>query len=372
MRVVGQRTSKDTAKLIEEVARGDRLLEDIKDPKLRETVRLALRLHKDPYSAPDSRTRSRIRSRVLFGLRPHEATIIDRLAVVFELLGRPTPYAMRVLAVGVIALAVGASTALVSAGTVADDALYSVKVTSEQMRLALATSPEDRAVVELSIAEHRLAEATALASSGNEDDALVATSEYGEHMANAAAELAQVESLQPETATLVIQLQQRIDEHRATAAAVVARLADDPNRASAAAALSAVAARGAPAAGLSPAPAIAQDAADTADEAASVAERLAVPARVTFAPRSSTAPVQNRPAQDQKTPSGGALTRTDGARPTEQVSKKERAAGVARKAADEAKAAAKKAKQGNRHTPAPKNQDQGESNNRDESNNRED
>ena len=94
--------------------------------------------------------------------------------------------------------------------------------------------------------------------------------------------------------------------------------------------------------------------------------------RVTFAPRSSTAPVQNRPAQDQKTPSGGAVTRTDGARPTEQVSKKERAAGVARKAADEAKAAAKKAKQGNRHTPAPKNQDQGESNNRDESNNRED
>ena len=153
MRVVGQRTSKDTAKLIEEVARGDRLLEDIKDPELRETVRLALRLHKDPYSAPDSRTRSRIRARVLFGLRPHDATMIDRLAVVFELLGRPTPYAMRVLVVGLIVIAVAASTALVSAGTVADDALYSVKVTSEQMRLALATSPEDRAVVELSIAE---------------------------------------------------------------------------------------------------------------------------------------------------------------------------------------------------------------------------
>src|SRR6195256_5126920 len=200
MPVVGQRTAKDTAKLIEEVARGDRLLEDIKDPELRETVRLALRLHKDPFTAPDAKTRSRIRSRVLFGLRPHEATIIDRLAVAFELLGRPTPYAMRVLAVGVIALAIGASTALVSAGTVADDALYSVKVTSEQMRLALATSPEDRAVVELSIAEHRLAEATALASSGNEDDALVATSEYGEHMANAAAEPAQVEGLQPGTA----------------------------------------------------------------------------------------------------------------------------------------------------------------------------
>src|SRR6058998_2450154 len=247
MRVVGQRTSKDTAKLIEEVARGDRLLEEINDPQLRETVRLALRLHKDPFSGPDGRTRSRIRARVLFGLHPQDATLVDRLAIAFELLGRPTPYAMRALAVALVVLAIGASTAVVSAGSVADDALYSVKITSEQMRLALATSPEDRAVVELSIAEHRLAEATALATLGDEDNAIVATSEYGEHMANAAAELAQVEALQPETATLVIQLRQRIDEHRATAAAVVARLAEDPNRSSAAAALSALASRGAPA-----------------------------------------------------------------------------------------------------------------------------
>jgi len=362
---VGQRTAKDTAKLIEEVARGDRLLEDIKDPKLRETVRLALRLHKDPFTAPDAKTRSRIRSRVLFGLRPHEATIIDRLAVVFELLGRPTPYAMRVLAVGVIALAVGASTALVSAGTVADDALYSVKVTSEQMRLALATSPEDRAVVELSIAEHRLAEATALASSGNEDDALVATSEYGEHMANAAAELAQVESLQPETATLVIQLQQRIDEHRATAAAVVARLNEDPNTISAAAALAPLAARGSVPADLSPAAAIAQDAADTADEAAAVAERKVTPARqMNTAPSSggadrNTTPVSATPAADGQSARG-----ENAGGQGEKVSKKERAAGAARKAADEAKAAAKKAKAGAKRTPAPKTRD--ESNNRDD------
>src|SRR6185503_3199007 len=163
------------------------------------------------------------------------------------------PYAMRALAVGLIVVAIGASTAVASAGTVADDALYSVKITSEQMRLALAMSPEDRALVQLSIAEHRLAEATMLATLGNEDDAIVATSEYGEHMANAAAELAQVESLDPETATLVTQLQQRIDEHRATAAAVLARLAEDPTTASAAAAIAPLAARGNPAADLSPA-----------------------------------------------------------------------------------------------------------------------
>ncbi len=364
MRVVGQRTSKDTAKLIEEVARGDRLLEDIKDPELRETVRLALRLHKDPYSAPDSRTRSRIRARVLFGLRPHDATMIDRLAVVFELLGRPTPYAMRVLVVGLIVIAVAASTALVSAGTVADDALYSVKVTSEQMRLALATSPEDRAVVELSIAEHRLAEATALAALGNEDDAIVATSEYGEHMANAAAELAQVESLEPDTATLVIQLQQRIDEHRATAAAVVARLTEDPNTASAAAALAPFAARGNAAADLSPAAAIAQNAADTADEAAAAAER-----KLTPAPQSDASPATGGADRGttsvDATPRDGQTARNDTTNGQgERVSKKERAAGAARKAADEAKAAAKKAKAGAKHTPAPKTRD--DSNSRDD------
>jgi hypothetical protein len=361
--VVGRRSAKDTAKLIEEVARGDRLLEDIKDPALRETVRLALRLHKDPFSGPDARTRSRIRARVLFGLHPHNATILDRLAVVFELLGRPTPYAMRVLAVGLVVVAIGASTALVSAGTVADDPLYSVKTTSEQMRLALATSPEDRAVVELSIAEHRLAEATALATLGDEDNAIVATSEYGEHMANAAAELAQVESLQPETATLVIQLQQRIDEHRATAAAVVARLADDPDRAGAALALAAVAARGAPATDLSPAAAIAQDAADTADEAASVAERKATPAREADTPLSSGT-TDGIPATVVSDPnaSGGA-SRTDSTQ-SERASKKERAAGAARKAADEAKAAAKKAKEGSRRSPAPTNRD--DSSNRDD------
>ena len=353
--MVGRRSAKDTAKLIDEVARGDRLLEDIKDPQLRETVRLALRLHKDPYTAPDARTRSRIRARVLFGLHPRNATLVDRLAIAFELLGRPTPYAMRALAVGLVIVAIGASTAVVSSGTVADDALYSVKTTSEQMRLALATSPEDRAVVELSIAEHRLAEATALATLGDEDNAIVATSEYGEHMANAAAELAQVETLQPETATLVVQLQQRIDEHRATAAAVVARLADDPNRASAAAALSAVAARGAPAAGLSPAAAIAQDAADTADEAASLAERMAIPAPTTGARPSSSGADRDVTSQTgNATPRGGEAASNDSARgQNERVSKKERAAESARKAADEAKASAKKAKEGSRRTPSP-------------------
>jgi len=354
--VVGRRSAKDTAKLIEEVARGDRLLEDIKDPQLRETVRLALRLHKDPFTGPDARARSRIRARVLFGLHPQNATFVDRLAVAFELLGRPTPYAMRALAVALAVIAVGASTAVISAGTVADDALYSVKITSEQMRLALATSPEDRAVVELSIAEHRLAEATALATLGDEDNAIVATSEYGEHMANAAAELAQVEMLQPETATLVIQLQQRIDDHRATAVAVLARLAEDPTRATASTALTVIASRGSPTPNLSPAAAIAQDAADTADEAASVAELKATSPRGAGTPQASGTTDRTATPVVRETPANGGSARAETTQ-TERISKKERAAGAARKAADEAKAAAKKAKEGSRRTPAPNRED---------------
>jgi hypothetical protein len=360
--VVGRRSAKDTAKLIDEVARGDRLIEDIKNPELRETVRLALRLHHDPYTAPDGRTRSRIRCRVLNGLHPQQATLFDRVAVAFELLGRPTPYAMRALAVALGVVAIAASTAAASSGTVADDALYSVKISSEQMRLALAMSPEDRAVVQLSIAEHRLAEATALATLGNEDDAIVATSEYGEHMANAAAELAQVESFQPETATLVIQLQQRIDEHRATAAAVVARFAEDPNRASASAALAALAARGTRAADLSPAAAIAQDAADAAHEAAAVAERMAMPLRATAPSVSSKDEDRTGRSDDQRATSRDRETlrneatsvQNEKASKSEKVSKKERAAEASRKAADEAKAAAKKAKEGSRRTPSPR------------------
>jgi hypothetical protein len=350
--VVGRRSAKDTAKLIEEVARGDRLLEDIKDPQLRETVRLALRLHKDPFTGPDARARSRIRARVLFGLHPQNPTFVDRLAVAFELLGRPTPYAMRALAVALAVIAIGAGTAVVSAGTVADDALYSVKITSEQMRLALATSPEDRAVVELSIAEHRLAEATALATLGDEDNAIVATSEYGEHMANAAAELAQVEMLQPETATLVIQLQQRIDDHRATAVAVLARLAEDPTRVVASTALTVIASRSSPTPDLSPAAAIAQDAADTADEAAAVAELKATVPRGAGTPQVPTTTDRTATPVVRATPANGASARAESTQ-TERVSKKERAAGAARKAADEAKAAAKKAKEGSRRTPAP-------------------
>jgi len=353
--VVGRRTAKDTAALIEEVARGERLLEEIKDPELRETVRLALRLHKDPYSGPDARTRSRIRSRVFRTLRPGPASLADRIAITFEILAKPTPYAMRAFAIALVVVCIGASTALVSAGTVADDPLYSVKIASEQVRLALAATPEDRAIVELSIAEHRLAEAATLATGGYDDDVIVATSEYGEHLANAAAELAQVESITPETATLVTQLQQKIDEHRATAAAVSARLAEDPTTAPAAAALAVLATSNVPSLDLSPAAAIAEQAADAADRAATVAEQKVTP-RSSAAPRATPTPQRTVAAQATvgartQAPRATETRRAESTRETN--TKNERAAESARKAADEAKAAAQKAKQGSKKTPSP-------------------
>ena len=358
--MVGRRTARDTARLIEEVARGDRLLEDIRDPALRETVRLALRLHKDPFSAPDASTRSRIRSRVLNALHPRRATLADHVANLFEVLAKPEPYAMRGLAIALVVACVGAGMMVVSASAVAEDPLYSVKLASEQARLALTTTPEDRAAVELSIAEHRLAEATSLATSGTDDDAIVATSEYGEHLAYAAAELAQVESMTPATAMLVTQLQQKIDEHRAAAAAAMSRMAETPGRAPTLEVLAVLAGPAADVSDLTPAAAIAQQAATAADQIASVAERNAAPRAQEsddVAGATEVARPSDPPAATAQQPAARAtpVTRATPAPTT----RGERAAEVARKAADDAKAAAKKAKEDSKRTPQPgqKNKD---------------
>ena len=288
---------------------------------------------------------------MLASLRPHGATVADRVTIAFEILAKPAPYVMRAFAVAAIVLTIAASTSVVSSGSVSDDALYSVKLASEQARLALATTPEDRAMVELTIAEHRLAEATELATQGNDDDAIVATSEYGEHLANAAAELAQVETLTPDAQGLVVQLQQKIDTHRAVAAAAVARLADSPSTASAAQVLAVVAAPADPAASdLSPAAAIAAQAATATDQIANVAERKVTPVATSAA---AIPPAATRPAAATTRPTAPAHHTEAPRATTNERSRGERAAESARKAADEAKAAAKKAKEGSRRTPTP-------------------
>src|SRR5437773_1399116 len=158
--MVGRRTAKDTAKLIDEVARGDRFLEDIKDPQLRETVRLALRLHKDPYSGPDAKTRSRIRSRVFRTLRPGPASLADRIVISFEILAKPAPYAMRAFAIALIVAFIGASTALVSAGTAAAalSVLATTNVPSQDLSpaAAIAAQAADTADRAATVAEQKV------------------------------------------------------------------------------------------------------------------------------------------------------------------------------------------------------------------------
>jgi hypothetical protein len=348
--LVARRTAKDTARLIEEVARGERLLEEIHDPRLRETVRLALRLHKDPFAAPDARTRARIRSRVLERLRPRGASIADRITLAFEVLAKPTPYAMRTLALAVAVACVAVSTTVISAGAVPEDPLYTVKRASEQARLALTTTPEDRAVAELSIAEHRLTEATMLAANGSEDDAIAATSEYGQHLANAAAELAQVETFDPSSAALVAQLQEKIEEHRAVVIAALARLSEQRTRPTSIEVLAVLAKPAEVESDLTPAAAIAERAASATDLIAALAERN-VATRATEGDDEDGDDARALQRDDPQRAMPG--SRRDSRATASATSRAERAAEVARKAAAEAKSAAKKAKQGSRRAASP-------------------
>src|SRR5207247_1474069 len=137
----------DVSRLIEEVARGERALPEIRDEKLREIVRLALRLHKDPFSARDAAARNRIRRRVMGSLRPHRPSLADRFVIAFTLLAKPTPYALRAIAVALVVVSLAGGTLVASADALPDDALYPVKIATEQVRLALATTSQDRAAV---------------------------------------------------------------------------------------------------------------------------------------------------------------------------------------------------------------------------------
>ena len=188
--MVGRSEQRKLERLISEVARGQRTLAGVTDSKMREAVRLALRLHQDAPAIPNDYTRRRMRARVMAGLRPHRPTLRDNAGAALWHLGRPAPYIVRCVAITGIVLGAGMGATLASSDSVPDDALYSVKLATESVRLALAGAPQDRAAVELSIAEHRLVEAEKLASSGRTSEALVASAIFSEHIASAAAELA--------------------------------------------------------------------------------------------------------------------------------------------------------------------------------------
>src|SRR5688572_3790479 len=128
----------------------------------------------------DALARARIRDRVLSSVQPRRATLVDRAVIAFEMIAKPAPYAVRAIAVGALCIATVAGASVAGADTLPNDPLYPVKLAGEDLRLTFALSAEDRASVQLSIAEHRLAEAEVLAASGRDEDTLVVSSTYSQ------------------------------------------------------------------------------------------------------------------------------------------------------------------------------------------------
>jgi Domain of unknown function (DUF5667) len=276
-------------RLIESVARGERDLASISDAKLRDAVRVALRMHKNAPSGLDALARARMRDRVLGTVQVRQPSLTDRVAFAFEMLAKPAPYAVRMIAVGAICIATVGGATVASADTLPDDPLYSLKLAGEDLRLTLALSSKDRAAVQLSIAEHRLAEAETLATSGRDEDALVASSTYSQQIAEAAAELAELEELQPEVVALVAQLDGRFNEQRARVQLLATKLSADPATVRASEIMAVVAAPTL-APGLSGVQLIAETAAGVAEDLAS---QNALPAT----PRASPHPRASRNAE---------------------------------------------------------------------------
>ena len=276
-------------RLIESVARGERGLASIRDAKHREAVRVALRMHKYAPSGLDALARGRMRDRVLGAVRPRRPSIADRAAIAFEVLAKPAPYAVRAIAVGAICIATVAGATVAGADTLPNDPLYSLKLAGEDLRLTLAVSAGDRAAVQLSIAEHRLAEAEALATSGRDEDALVASSTYSQQIAQAAAEIAELEELQPEVVALATQLDDRFNEQRARVQLLATKLSADPSTQRASEIMAVVAAPT-----LAPGLVGVQRIAETA---AGVAEDLASQTALAAAPRASPQPRASRTAE---------------------------------------------------------------------------
>jgi Domain of unknown function (DUF5667) len=293
--VSGRGPHGDFTENLEAVARGVRRLEQIQDPILREAIAAALRLRERELRL-DPASRVRMRNTVLAALVPAKPTAADRVYGVFALIGMPAPMLVRALVVAVVIAGMLGGATVASADSLPDDALYGFKLAGEQLRLAVAISVEDRAAVELSIAEHRLDEAERLATSGREDDTIIATASYGSSLADAAADLASVESTDSGTAALVTQMQASLSVSQQRVAAIATKLAADPRTAGTAEVLATVGATLSPSKD-SPATKIADQAAALTARLATVADdraKLAEPKR-TETPRASVTPRTDPP-----------------------------------------------------------------------------
>ncbi|MDE3112712.1 MAG: hypothetical protein KGK34_07180 [Chloroflexota bacterium] len=203
----------------------------------------------------------------------------------------PAPHLVRAAVAAVVLLGLVGSATVASADALPTEPLYPVKVASEEIRLALAQSPEDRAAVQLSMAEHRLDEAERLALRGIQPEAIVAGSTYAADLAGAAADLASVERAAPDGAAVVARLKERLAEQQARAARVARELASEPRGEAIAPVFRTVASFAPPApSGTSVSEAIAEHGADVAGQIATVAAEIAAQASDEASHREGVAP----------------------------------------------------------------------------------
>lgn len=263
---MGKLQRQDFTTDLESVARGVRRLEEIRDPVRRDAIAAALRL-RDTDARLDPAARARMRRQVLAAIAPSRPTFADSVMTVFAVLAKPAPTLLRIIAVGVAGVGLLAGATVASADSLPDDTLYGFKLAGEQLRLAIASTPEDRAAVGISIAAHRLDEAERLAEAGRDDATIEMTAAFGLSLATAAAELASVDVQHPKLGALVAQLQAQLHVQQERVGASAVRLAADPRTAGAAAVLAAIGPRGAD---------TAPSAVRIADAAAAVTTRLVV------------------------------------------------------------------------------------------------
>lgn len=309
--MVGKSKPDQLDRLIDDVASGRQDLRSVRDERMREAIGLGLQIQRRASGVLDDYTRLRIRARVLSKLRPHGPTLADHAWTALELLARPAPLIARGVALTALLVALGLGATVASADTLPADLLYPVKVASEGVRLALAAAPEDRAEVELSIAEHRLGEAERLATSGRTSDALIAAAVYSQHIAWAAAELAPG----ADTSDLARQLETLFTTQRERAQTLATALASDAKSAPAARILAMI---GAPtiASGNSRVERVADTAAGVAAELVKAAEEAeaasaseGVTSRAaTLAPAAATEGTPTDLATTETTPQGTAVT----------------------------------------------------------------
>jgi len=101
------------------------------------------------------------------------------------------------VSIGIILLLTTGSTMAASSQALPTEPLYPVKLATEQVRLAVAVSDVNKAIVQTELVQERADELEAIAYSGNTGEVVEAAERYDEQWAKASAAIAKIEGTQP-------------------------------------------------------------------------------------------------------------------------------------------------------------------------------